>query len=272
MMKTFVVAATVAAWSVAGAAFAQSTTQDKPKDTTIVIKDDAGAKSKQAAHKTENAAKKTGEAISDATITTEVKTRLMKDKAARATSIDVDTKDGVVTLAGAVPAGSDVVRIGHLVETTKGVKSVVNNLTVGKTAGTSGVAIKDDSGKVAVKTKGDDHVTLKTSDDNLKVKTDDSKVVVKDDAGSKAKTAAGKTEHAAKKSGEAVTDASITTAVKTHLMKDSVARGSSIDVSTKDGVVTISGAVPTAADKARIGQLVEKTTGVKTVNNELTVK
>ena len=231
-------------------------------NTIYAAKDDAGAKSKQAAHKTENAAKKTGEAVGDATITTEVKTRLMKDKAARAASIDVDTKDGVVTIAGAVPAGNDVVRIGHLVETTKGVKRVVNNLTVGKTAGTSGVAIKDDNGKVAIKTT-DDHVTLKT---------DDSKVAVKDDAADKTKAASRKTEQAARKTGEAVTDGSITTAVKTHLMKDSVARGASIDVTTKDGVVTISGAVPSAADKARIGQLVEKTTGVKRVNNELTVK
>ena len=272
MMKKFVGAATVAAWAVSGAAFAQSTTQDKPKDTTIVIKDDAGAKSKQAAQKTENAARKTGEAISDASITTEVKTRLMKDKAARATSIDVTTRDGVVSIAGHVPTATDKTRIGQLVEKTTGVKSVVNNLTINRAAGTSGVAVKDDSGKVAVKTKGDDHVTLKSHDDDVKVKTDDTKVVVKDDAGGKAKTAANKTGHAAKRAGETVTDASITTAVKTHLMKDSVARGTSIDVSTTDGVVTISGAVPTAADKARIGQLVEKTTGVKSVNNELTVK
>jgi hyperosmotically inducible protein len=265
MMKTFVVAATVTAWSVAGAAFAQSATQDKPKETTVVIKDDAGAKSKQAADKTEKAAKKTGKAVSDGTITTEVKTRLMKDKAARATSIDVDTKAGVVTIAGDVPTATDKMRIGQLVEKTTGVKSVVNNLTVGKTAGTSGhdgVAVKDDSGKVAIK----------THDDNVKVKTDDSTVAIKDDAADKGKAAANKTEHAAKKTGEVITDASITTAVKTHLMKDSAARGSSIDVTTKDGVVTITGAVLTAADKARIGQLVEHTTGVKTVNNELTVK
>jgi osmotically-inducible protein OsmY len=55
-------------------------------------------------------------------------------------------------------------------------------------------------------------------------------------------------------------------------MKDEVARGTSIDVDTKNGVVTIAGTVPTAADKTRIGQLVAKTSGVKTVTNNLTVK
>jgi osmotically-inducible protein OsmY len=257
-MKTFVVAAAVAASSVAGTALARPTIQDKPKETAVVIKDDAGEKSKQVAHKTEQVAKKTGEAVTDTSITTEVKTRLMKDKAARATSIDVDTRDGVVTIAGAVPTAADKRRIGHLVENTTGVKSVVNNLAVGKTAGTSGreadgVAIKDDNDKVAVK-------------------TDDTKIVIKDDAGEKAKDVADKTGHVAKKTGEVVGDASITTAVKTRLMTDDLARGTSIDVKTKDGVVTISGAVPTVADKARIGHLVEKTTGVKSVDNKLTVK
>jgi len=131
MMKTFVMAATVAAWSFAGAAaFAQAATQDKPKETTVVIKDDAGEKSKQVADKTEKAAKKTGKVITDASITTEVKTRLMKDKVARAASIDVDTKDGVVTIAGSVPTETDKARIGRLVEKTTGVKSVTNNLTI----------------------------------------------------------------------------------------------------------------------------------------------
>ena len=131
MTKKFVAAAAVAAWSLGGAAvFAQAATQDKPKETTVVIKDDVSEKSKQAADKTEKAAKKTGEVVTDATITTEVKTRLMKDKVARAMSIDVDTKDGVVTIAGAVPTEADKARIARLVGKTTGVKSVTNNLTV----------------------------------------------------------------------------------------------------------------------------------------------
>jgi len=94
-----------------------------------------------------------------------------------------------------------------------------------------------------------------------KQKPDETKIVIKDDTTPKVK-----------KASKAVTDGSITTAVKTRLMKDKVARGTSIDVDTKDGVVTISGTVPTAADKTRIGKLVRHTTGVKSVENNLTVQ
>jgi hyperosmotically inducible periplasmic protein len=200
--------------------------QDKPQD--ITIKDDTTPKVKKGA-----------KVVSDATITTEVKTRLMKDKVARRSSIDVSTKDGVVTLAGAVPTEADRARIGRLVGKTAGVKSVDNNLTVSTTAtGTTG--------------KGDISVPVPDKSD---VKRGTEKVT-----------------GATKKSGEVVADASITTAVKTRLMTDDVARGTHIDVDTSDGVVTIAGTVPTEADRARIGQLVANTTGVKRVVNNLTVR
>jgi hyperosmotically inducible protein len=219
-MKRFtgVVACAALALMTAGPLAAQD--KPKPKETTIVVKDDATPKIKKGA-----------KAVSDASINAAVKTRLMKDKVARGASIDVDTKDGVVTIAGAVPTAADKARIGRLVRATTGVKSVTNNLTV------SGAATTTAPGK------------------------DETKIVIKDDATPKVKQAA-----------KAVSDGSITTAVKTRLMTDSVGRGTSIGVDTKDGVVTITGAVPAQADKARIGQLVEKTTGVKSVVNNLTVK
>jgi hyperosmotically inducible periplasmic protein len=100
-------------------AAAPAMAQEKPKDTTIVIKDDTTPKVKKAT-----------KAVSDASVTTAVKTRLMTDEVARGTSIDVDTSKGVVTIAGSVPTEADKDRIGHLVAKTTGVKRVVNNLTV----------------------------------------------------------------------------------------------------------------------------------------------
>ena len=199
--------------------------QDKPEQegTKIVIKDDTTPKVKKGA-----------KAVSDTSITTAVKTRLMGDKAARATSVDVETKDAVVTITGSVPTEADKTRIGRLVAHTTGVKSVVNNLTTG--AATTGTAGTDE-------------------------KSGETKIVIKDD-----------TTPAVKKGAGVVSDASITTAVKTRLMTDEAARATSIDVDTKDGVVTISGAVQTGADKTRIADLVAHTTGVKRVVNNLTVK
>jgi hyperosmotically inducible protein len=204
----------------AAAAAAQEKPKEKPKETTVVVKDDTTPRIQKGAR-----------VVTDGAVTTAVKTRLMKDKVARASSIDVDTKDGVVTIAGAVPSEADKLRLGHLVEKTTGVKGVENDLTVSAVA-TTGRADKGET-----------------------------KIVIKDDATPKAK-----------KAGQVVADASVTTAVKSRLMTDEVARGTSIDVDTKQGVVTITGTVPTAADKTRIGALVSKTTGVKRVDNQLTVK
>jgi hyperosmotically inducible protein len=120
-MKRFAAAVAFATFALvtAGPAFAQEKPKEKPKETTIVIKDDATPKIKKGA-----------KVVTDASINTAVKTRLMKDKVARGTSIDVDTKDGVVTIGGTVPTEADKLRIGKLVEKTTGVKRVVNNLTV----------------------------------------------------------------------------------------------------------------------------------------------
>lgn len=206
--------------------------------------------------------------VSDASITAAVKTRLMKDKVARGTDIDVTTDDGVVTVTGAVPTAADKTRIGRLVRDTTGVKSVENKLSVGAT-GTSGksddtkIVIKDDAPKIKVK-NDKDSVTIK----------DDTTPAVKKGANAVAegsKKAAKAVKGAAKKTADVTTDASVATAVKTRLMKDEVARGTAIDVKADDGVVTISGTVPTEADKLRIGKLVGDTSGVKRVVNELKV-
>jgi hyperosmotically inducible protein len=119
MMKRVTGAFACAALVLLGSGSIAAQDKPKPKETTVVIKDDATPKIKKGA-----------KVVTDASITTAVKTRLMKDKVARGTSIDVDTKDGVVTIAGAVPSEADKLRIGHLVEKTTGVKSAVNNLTV----------------------------------------------------------------------------------------------------------------------------------------------
>src|SRR5437870_5503400 len=57
----------------------------------------------QVKQKTEHAVKKTGEVVTDAAITTEVKAKLLATKGVPASKIDVDTTNGVVTLKGVVP-------------------------------------------------------------------------------------------------------------------------------------------------------------------------
>jgi hyperosmotically inducible protein len=71
---------------------------------------------------------------------------------------------------------------------------------------------------------------------------------------------------------EAVTDASITAAVKTKLLADTQVGGLKIDVDTKDNVVTLTGEVRSAAEKAEAIRLAKTTTGVKSVVDKLTIK
>jgi hyperosmotically inducible periplasmic protein len=87
--------------------------------------------SAQVKEKTEHAAKKTGEVITDAAITTEVKAKLLGAKGVPGSKIDVDTTNGTVTLKGTVPTRAARTKALRITRTSKGVKHVVDELTVG---------------------------------------------------------------------------------------------------------------------------------------------
>jgi hyperosmotically inducible periplasmic protein len=91
------------------------------------------------------------------------------------------------------------------------------------------------------------------------------------DAAAPVKEAAQKTEGAAKNTADGVkkTAASATGGVKT-VIKNQLSKkiaGSKLDVSEKEGVVTVTGTVPTEADKKKIEPLIKdaKFQGVKSV-------
>jgi len=71
-----------------------------------------------------------GQNIDDATLTTYVKTKLVADKAANLTRVDVDTTRGVVYLNGVVESEEQRARAEELAHQVNGVRSVVNNLQV----------------------------------------------------------------------------------------------------------------------------------------------
>ncbi len=71
-----------------------------------------------------------GARIDDAQITTQVKTGLSTDKDLSAGQIDVDTKDGVVTLKGMAPTAAAKARAAEIARNVKDVKSVDNQLQV----------------------------------------------------------------------------------------------------------------------------------------------
>jgi len=71
--------------------------------------------------------------------------------------------------------------------------------------------------------------------------------------------------------GETIDDATLTTRVKTSLLNDPEVGGLRIDVDTFKGVVTLSGAVKSAAERDKAIALARKINGVKDVKSTLQI-
>jgi osmotically-inducible protein OsmY len=67
-------------------------------------------------------------------------------------------------------------------------------------------------------------------------------------------------------------DAAITATVKSKLAADTTTPAIGVNVTTKDGVVTLTGTVDNDAAKAKAESIAKGTEGVKSVTNNLTVK
>jgi osmotically-inducible protein OsmY len=66
-------------------------------------------------------------------------------------------------------------------------------------------------------------------------------------------------------------DAAVTTAIKSKLLADQTVSGMKIDVDTRDGVVTLTGQVASAAAKEHAIAIAQLTEGVRRVEDRLTV-
>ena len=78
-----------------------------------------------------------GRVIDDKTITAQVKSKLVKDKAANLTRIGVTTVNAVVYLDGAVDAVNEKVRAEEFARQVDGVTNVVNNIQVAPPSGSA---------------------------------------------------------------------------------------------------------------------------------------
>lgn len=129
---------TVLAAALAGIALFGAGCSDRSSPDTVGQKIDrttdkmAAATDKMAAA-TDKAATKTATAVEDATITTKVKTAVLAEPGLKTLKIDVDTKNGVVTLAGSVDTAALKERATEIAQGVNGVKSVENNLAVKST-------------------------------------------------------------------------------------------------------------------------------------------
>ena len=191
-------------------------------------------------------------AETDPGITTAVKTKLAADDTVKAYQIDVDTANQVVTLTGTVETQAAEEAAIAIARGTDGVTDVVDRITVNAAAATSPENLKEEAREQA------------DAAGNAAERGAEATKGVADDATDKIGAAADRT-------GDVISDAAVTTAVKSKFLADTSTPGLKIDVDTKDGVVTLSGTVRTRAEADRAVSLARDTNGVKRVVNNLKV-
>jgi osmotically-inducible protein OsmY len=195
----------------------------------------------------------------DTGITTAVKAKMAGDDTVKASEINVDTHNHVVTLNGTVRSQAEKERAVTIARDTKGVTSVVDDLTVGPVA-TSGTDRDRSYGEAAEQTARDAKEKTEDAAHDAKVKTEDA-----------AHDAKVKSERAADKSGEAITDAAITSEVKTKFLAEPGVSGLNINVDTNDHVVTLSGTVKSKAEADKAMRIARESKGVKRVVSHLKI-
>ena len=205
-----------------------------------------------------------GVAVSDDTIESRIETAIKKDSVLAARNIDVESERGRVTLTGSVKTAAERARAGLLAK-VDGVNAVVNELEIDPNADRSKVDTAAEKTKEGLNKAVDATAkgAEKTVEGVQKGVAETAKGVGK---------AADKTADALDKTGDKLSNASISTRVKSGFGKDPMLKDVSINVDTKDQVVTLRGTVPTAAAKARAEEIATKTEGVLRVVNDLVVQ
>jgi hyperosmotically inducible protein len=193
---------------------------------------------------------------SDAGITTAVKAKMAADDTVKASEINVDTHNRVVTLNGTVGSSAEKERAVLIARDTKGVTNVVDDIVVGPVPAST-------TGSLEQKTEDKAH--------EAKVKTEDAARDAKAKTEEYGHDAKVKTEKAAEKTGEVITDAAITSEVKTKFLAEPGVSGLNINVDTDNGVVTLKGTVKSKAEADKAVMIARNSKGVKRVINDLKI-
>lgn len=170
--------------------------------------------------------------VKDSWITMKVHAQFIPEDALGDSDIDVDTRNGVVTLTGTVvtPAGRD--RAVAIARATDGVKSVNDKLRIG---------ISDDDRDTSAR------------------------------VGTTGREAARETKDTARSATGAVSDGWIKSKIYSQYLTDDALDDSDINLDVERGVVTLKGTVVSAAGQSRAEQIAKATDGVKSVRNNLRV-
>jgi hyperosmotically inducible protein len=200
---------------------------------------------------------------SDASITAEVKAKMLVDDLVTASTVDVETANRVVTLSGSVPSAQARSRAVGLARNTDGVQSVIDNLVVSSSpAATAGIGerVFDGLGRTAQQVQDAAKTAAHKAGEQV------------DGAEQRAKDTLDEAEAAAEKTREALADTAMTAAVKGKLLADADVSGLKIEVETKGAVVTLGGVVRSMAERDRAVAIARETSGVRSVVDRMRVE
>jgi len=203
-------------------------------------------------------------ADADDALQSRIEKDLKKNSVLAPRDIDVDVKQGVVTLTGSVRDASEKARAAK-VATIRGVARVDNRLEINPNIDRSKVET------AAQKTKeGLNKAVDATAGAAEKTKEGVVKGLGKAEEG--VGKAADKTAEATAKAADKTTDAGVTTRVKASFTGEKLLQDTAIDVETADRVVTLRGTVGSNEARMRAGELASRVDGVTKVVNNLVVR
>jgi hyperosmotically inducible periplasmic protein len=191
-------------------------------------------------------------AIKDGWLVMKIHSEFVDEDVLAGSNIDVDVKNGVVTLQGTVPSEAARARAIQSAKNNDGVKGVTDQLKIAPAS--------HDGGKM-------DRAQDKTA------KAADKAEDKADKAEDKMDKAGDKTASAAKKTGRAIDDGWIKSKIYAQYLTDwnTVLDDSDIDIDVENNMVTLNGTVKSAEAKAKAVSIAKATDGVKGVKDNLRV-
>jgi hyperosmotically inducible protein len=197
-------------------------------------------------------------AVKDGWLVMKVHSEFVNEDVLGGSNIDVDVKNGVVTLQGTVTSQAARARALELARKNDGVKNVVDQLRIAPATDNRAERAMDKTGDKAERAAD---------------KAGDKAARTADKAEDKLDKAGDKTARAANKTGRAIDDGWIKSKIYTQYMADwnTVLDDSDIDIDVTNNMVTLNGTVKSAQAKAKAVSIAKATDGVKGVKDNLKV-
>jgi hyperosmotically inducible protein len=208
--------------------------------------------------------------VSDGWITMKIHSQFVPEDALEGSDIDVDTRNGVVTLTGTVPSAAAKARAVALAKATDGVKNVTDQTRIGAPRSATGEAAREAGRDTAAATREAGRDTAAATREAGRDTAAATREAGRDTAAA-AREAGRDTAAATRKAGRTVNDGWIKSKIYSQYLTENALDDSDIDIDVASGVVTLSGTVKSQAGHDRAVAVAKATDGVKSVKDALKV-